>query len=124
MLWEPTSDFPQVEALFVSVVRLVSSFHSFSEEVIDTSQVQCKEKRSSEVTHKQGELQFDDQPMVCKASVNFFSCLQFWLVLMLNIMKFLEDGNCQPFYDFRSRTECADQTGLFSSEKVVEQDKL
>ena len=104
MLLELTSDFPQVDAVFASVVRLACNFHSFSEEVIDTSQVQWKEERNSEVTHKRGELKFKDQPSVFKASAKFFKTL--FRVLARSGVKypeeFLEDRNFQRIYDFSS----------------------
>ena len=67
--WEATKDFSKVDAVLASVVKLASSFHSFSEVVMDINKVQYEEERSSEVRDKRGGLELNDQPSVFKQSI-------------------------------------------------------
>ena len=126
-MWEATSDFLQVNAVIASVVELASNFLSFSEVLIDISQIQCEEEeRSCDVTYKQGGLQVNNQPLVFKASVKrIFSFLEFWIVLMLTFMKCSREMKIVNDYltlavapNLRIRQDCPPVN------KVVEENKL
>ena len=86
-MWEATSDFPEVDAVFASVVMLIDNFQSYNEVVETNSQVHLGEGRNSDVTDRRKCVEYCDPFSVFKTSVrNFLSWLEFLFFLILGIM--------------------------------------
>ena len=86
--WDATSDFPQLDAVFESLVMLTDNFHSYNEVVETFSQFHLGGGGSSDVTDGQRRVESCDKLSVFRISVeNVLSWLEFLLVLMFGIMK-------------------------------------
>ena len=87
-MWEATSNFLQVDAVFASVVRLAGSFHNYNDVVENICQVNLGEGGSSDVTNRRRGVESCNQLSVFRTTVNdVLSWLEFLFVLMLGIMK-------------------------------------
>ena len=88
MFWEATSDFPQGDVGFASVVRLASNFNSYNELVETISQVHFGEGESSDVMDRRRRVEPSDQLSVFRTSIgNVLSWLEFLIVLILCTIK-------------------------------------
>ena len=85
--WDATSDFPQLDAVFESLVMLTDNFQSYNEVVETFSQFHLG-GGSSDVTDGQRRVESCDKLSVFRTSVeNVLSWLEFLLVLMFGVMK-------------------------------------
>ena len=86
--WDATSDFPQLDAVFESLVMLTDNFHSSNEVVETFSQFHLGGGGSSDVTDRQRRVESCDKLSVFRRLVgNVLSWLEFLLVLMFGIIK-------------------------------------
>ena len=86
--WDATSDFPQLDAVFESLVMLTDNFQSYNEVVETFSQFHLGGGGSSDVTDRQRRMESCDNLSVFRTSVeNILSWLEFLLVLMFGTMK-------------------------------------
>ena len=109
VMWKATSDFPQLDAVFASVVRLASKFPCYSKNVAIISQVHLGEGGSSDVTDRQRRV--ESWVLLSLGNVLDIGWKRLKLVGVLicsNLEydeKLLQNGKSQLITDFSSKTE-------------------